>query len=371
MKVNPHRQEIPDIAPLEPPVATDSVSMEGIGLQQNGIRQSQSRRSVNAFEQNMRLGRGINLGNALEAPNEGEWGVVLQQPWFQLIREAGFKSVRIPIRWSAHAEEFTPYSLDHEFAKRVAWAVNCALQAGLRVIINMHHYDALTQSPQTERARFQELWFQIAHLFQRYDDRLLFELYNEPSGELTSGHWNDLLAATIPIIRETNPDRTLLIGTANWGGIDALEYLNIPEEEKNVIVTVHYYSPFPFTHQGAEWVKGSDSWLGTRWKGGNAAKEIRYDLWRCAEWGRKENRPMHLGEFGTFHKADFKSRIRWTKAVAREAENYNMSWAYWEFCAGFGLFDAETGKWNQKLLEAVQPSPAKRFSLRKLFVGKE
>lgn len=371
MRIKNSLRKLADIAPLEPPADTDSVSMDGIGIQQNGISQSQMQRSANAFEQNMRLGRGVNLGNALEAPTEGEWGVVLQQPWFRLIREAGFKSVRIPIRWSAHAEEFSPYGLDHDFARRVAWAVNCALEADLRVIINMHHYDALTRNPQAEKIRFLELWFQIAHLFQRYDERLLFELYNEPSGELTSGHWNDLLVETIPIVRETNPHRTLLIGTANWGGIDALEYLHIPEEEQNVIVTIHYYSPFPFTHQGAEWVKGSEAWLGKRWKGGNAAKEISYDLWRCAEWGTKENRPIHLGEFGSFHKADIKSRIRWTKCVAREAENYNMSWAYWEFCAGFGLFDVKTGQWNRRLLEAVQPSPSKRFSLRALFTGKE
>jgi hypothetical protein len=56
-----------------------------------------------AFEQNVHLGRGVNLGNALEAPKEGEWGVTLREEYFHLIAEAGFDSVRIPIRWSAHA----------------------------------------------------------------------------------------------------------------------------------------------------------------------------------------------------------------------------------------------------------------------------
>lgn len=57
---------------------------------------------LDPFEQNTALGRGINLGNALEAPNEGEWGVVLQKRFFELIQDQGFSSVRIPIRWSAH-----------------------------------------------------------------------------------------------------------------------------------------------------------------------------------------------------------------------------------------------------------------------------
>ena len=47
------------------------------------------------------LGRGINLGNALEAPQEGEWGIVIQEYFFDKIKDVGFKAVRIPIRWSA------------------------------------------------------------------------------------------------------------------------------------------------------------------------------------------------------------------------------------------------------------------------------
>src|ERR1700681_3953301 len=56
-----------------------------------------------AFHYNRLLGRGINLGNALDAPQEGAWGVTLEADYFRLIQEAGFNSVRIPIRWSAHA----------------------------------------------------------------------------------------------------------------------------------------------------------------------------------------------------------------------------------------------------------------------------
>src|SRR6185295_9725862 len=51
-----------------------------------------------AYERNARLGRGVNLGNALEAPEEGDWGIVLQESDFQLIKNAGFTAVRVPIR---------------------------------------------------------------------------------------------------------------------------------------------------------------------------------------------------------------------------------------------------------------------------------
>ena len=65
-----------------------------------------------AFYFNRLLGRGINMGNALEAPREGEWGVTLRDEYFQRIKEAGFHSVRIPIRWSAHAKPAVPFTID-------------------------------------------------------------------------------------------------------------------------------------------------------------------------------------------------------------------------------------------------------------------
>lgn len=55
------------------------------------------------YAANARIGRAINLGNGLEAPNEGAWGLYLKEQYFVDIAEAGFDSVRIPIRWSAYA----------------------------------------------------------------------------------------------------------------------------------------------------------------------------------------------------------------------------------------------------------------------------
>lgn len=54
--------------------------------------------SADGFRVNKILGRGINLGNMLDAPSEGEWGVTLDSAYFPLIKSAGFTSVRIPVR---------------------------------------------------------------------------------------------------------------------------------------------------------------------------------------------------------------------------------------------------------------------------------
>ena len=129
--------------------------------------------SPNAFERNKRLGRGINLGNALEAPNEGEWGVTLKEEYFQAIKDAGFDSVRIPCRWSAHALKEAPYTIEKSFFNRVDWAINNALKRGLYVILNVHHYGELVQEPDKHQERFYALWEQIAEHYKDYPDAVL------------------------------------------------------------------------------------------------------------------------------------------------------------------------------------------------------
>ena len=50
------------------------------------------------------------------------------------------------------------------------------------------------------------------------------------------------------------------------------------------------------------------------------------------------------------------SRVAWTAAVAREAERLKMSWAYWEFGAGFGIYDPAARQFREPLLKALIPN---------------
>jgi len=276
---------------------------------------------INAFTQNAQLGRGVNLGNALEAPKEGDWGVVLRDRYFNLIKNAGFNTVRIPIRWSAHALEGMPFTIDNLFFYRVDWAVEQALKNGLNAIINMHHYDGIMSDPNAHKKRFLALWKQIAEHYKNYSANLVFEILNEPHDNLKSSLWNELAAETIDTIRLSNPERNLIVGPADWNGIGALPGLKLPAEDEHLIVTVHYYNPFHFTHQGAGWVDGSDKWLGTTWRGTQSErKAVNTDLDQAASWAAANNRPILLGEFGAYSKADIVSRALWTDFVARQCE---------------------------------------------------
>jgi endoglucanase len=303
---------------------------------------------------NKALGRTMNLGNALEAPKEGAWGVTLEADYFQAIKAAGFDSVRVPVRWSAHAEEKSPYTIDPDFFHRVDWVLDQAEANRLNAVLDLHHYDGMNDDPSKHLPRLIALWKQIAEHYKDRPTSVYFELLNEPHGKLTGAKWNDAIPKLLTEIRKTNATRTVIVGPVGWNGIWVLPGLKLPDDP-NLIVTVHYYSPFEFTHQGAEWAdaKVRDR-TGVAWDGTEAQMAaLRKDLDAAAHWAKENNRPVFLGEFGAYSKGEIGSRARWTRAVAREAEARGFSWAYWEFCSGFGAYDRDKKEWRQPLLDAL------------------
>lgn len=314
--------------------------------------------TLDAFAMNARLVPGINLGNALEAPKEGEWGVTLQAEYFQLIKEKGFKSVRVPIRWSAHAGDTSPYTIDPAFFERIDWVLEQARANNLVAVINMHHYDEFYPDPAGQRERFLALWKQIAeHYKDQPTDQLVFEPLNEPNGDaVTPQVWNDLIKDVLAVIRQSNPERFVMVGPVFWNSVDQLPELKLPKDDQRIIVTFHYYSPFNFTHQGAEWQDGSAEWLGTQWQAtGDEKSAINNDFDKAVRWSKQNNRPIYLGEFGAYSKADMDSRARWTEYIARQAEADGFSWAYWEFCSGFGIYDPQAKTFRDPLVKALIP----------------
>lgn len=305
---------------------------------------------------NRRLGRGVNLGNALEAPKEGEWGLSVREEYLQAIADAGFQSIRLPVRWSAHAADKPPYAIDPEFFRRIDQILDQAHARKLNVVLNVHHYDEMNRDPQGEKARFLALWRQIAERYRGRPDDLYFELLNEPNTQLTAETWNAILKEALALVRQSNPERFVIVGPTQWNAAAKLPTLELPEEDRRLIATFHYYLPFHFTHQGAPWTQGAEAWRGTKWEGTDAEKQaLRADFDKAAAWADQHRRPLYLGEFGSYHVADRESRVRWTQFVRETAEQRHISWAYWEFGAGFGLYDPQTNTWRKPLLDALIP----------------
>ena len=304
----------------------------------------------NIFAANKKLGRGINLGNALDGQNEG---VTLKPEYFRAIKEAGFETVRLPIKWSAHAGTKLPYIIDPKFAERVDWAVDQATTNGLNIILNVHNYSEIDAQPAKHLPRLMAIWKQIATRYKDKPANVYFELLNEPNDKLSEATWNAAIPVLLAAVRNTNPARPVIVGPAYWNGISALDKLKLPPD-KNLILTVHFYDPLKFTHQAAPWMENSGEWKGTQWSGTEEEQAaVRASLNKAAAWAKRRRIPVFLGEFGAYQEADIDSRVRWTRFVAREAEKRGFSWAYWEFCAGFGAYNPQTDKWRSRLKGAL------------------
>ncbi len=220
------------------------------------------------------------------------------------------------------------------------------------MVVNVHHYHELQERPLEHERRFVALWQQIAARYVDQPAGLYFELLNEPRDALTAPLWNRLLRQAIAAVRESHPDRVVIVGPVNMNDVDALVELDLPPDEQ-VIPTIHYYAPFEFTHQGAHWVTGSERWLGTTWEDEGGRESVRNDLVRAANWARNRGREMFIGEFGAYDKADLESRVRWTRCVRSEAERLGLSWCYWDFATDFGVFDTFLDEWRAPLRDAL------------------
>jgi endoglucanase len=327
------------------------------------------------FDLNKKLGRGVNMGNMFEAPTETEWGNPFKDDYFQRIANLGFNHVRIPIRWDtpARTQQTSPYTINKTFLDRIKFVVDKALSEKLYVVINMHHHDEIFQNPDAVKPRFLSQWKQITEYFKDYDNRLIFEVMNEPNTNLTADKWNTFFADALAEIRKINKTRAVLMGTSNWGGLGGISQLKFPKDE-NLIMTIHYYDPFNFTHQGAEWVANSNPWLGTKWENTNLEREEIIKQFQYAiSFAKQSNVPIHIGEFGAYSKADLDSRAKWTNFLARWFEEQGFSWAYWEFSAGFGIYNPSNGQYSTPLVNALLKDPISQpvvVNTKKVFESK-
>jgi endoglucanase len=299
-----------------------------------------------------RLGRGINFGNALDAVREGDAGFRLRERYFAEVRDAGFDTVRLPVRWSAHAGRFPPYTISPALFERVDWAIGEALGRDLNIVLNVHHYDELNDAPREQLPRFLGLWRQIAARYASLPGRLCFELLNEPCAAMTAKAWNEVIPLALAVIRERDPGRAVIVGPARMNDIGALPELELPDDDR-LVVAVHYYAPLEFTHQGAAWRAGADQWLGTTWGDDADRRAVRDDLARAASWAGDHGRPLFIGEFGSYEQAGMEARRQWTRFVRLEAERLGLSWCYWDFGTDFGAFDPERNTWREPTRDAL------------------
>jgi endoglucanase len=272
------------------------------------------------------------------------------------IKKGGFDTVRVNLHAFEHMD--VEHRLDPAWLATLDKVVAAALAQKLTVILDEHNFSACGEKADACKPRLMAFWRQIGQRYKDTDDAMVFEILNEPNGQLTDSVWNRWLVEALAVIRQTNPTRNVIIGPSSWNNIGHLDALDLPKADRHIIATVHYYLPMEFTHQGAPWSSSTPK-VGVTWGTPAERRRMKDDFALVQRWAKAQDRPILLGEFGAYDKGDMASRAAYTAAAAREAEALGWAWTYWQFDPDFIVFDMKTDNWVEPIYNALIPKQRK------------
>lgn len=291
------------------------------------------------------MGVGINLGNTLDAPTEGEWALAAEEYYIQAFKDAGFGHVRVPITWGNHIQAEAPYTIDVDFLDRVEQIVDWVLDRDLYVIINVHHdswikenYDDISQ-----RNRFDSIWMQVSERFKDKSAKLLFEIINEPRG-LEISEINTLNQRALSIIRNQFENRIVVFAGNEWSALDDLFNVATPSQTDDfLIANFHNYDPWNFAGICVQ------SW------GTEQDKEQMETIYqRAAQWSQDNQIPIMMNEFGVA-KYDFQNpenecaqdqREDYLRTSVSLIHQYGLSATFWDDGGSFSSYDRANNIWG-------------------------
>jgi len=305
---------------------------------------------LSAEDQVRQMGRGVNVlgyDPIWQDPARARF----HERHMGIIHDGGFQTIRINLQAFRHMDANN--NLDPQWFATLDRMVNAALAAHLNVILDEHDYGVCGEDVAACRVKLGAFWMQVAAHYQNAPPAVMFELLNEPNHAMDT-EWNSVLINMLATVRITNPTRNVIIGPVFWNNINNLDQLQLPDGDRHIIVTVHYYLPMEFTHQGAPWVPEMTQ-LGVTWGSDADRAFLKNNFDRVKAWSDAHHRPIFLGEFGAYDKGPLDSRVAYTSAVAREAEAHGFAWAYWQFDSDFVVWNMDTDSWNAPIHDALIP----------------
>jgi len=275
------------------------------------------------------------------------------------IDSAGFDHIRLPIDEQQMWDEKGTRN-DDAFAL-LNDAIGWCSEAGLRVILDLHilrshHFNEGAKPLWTdvkEQDKFIGLWKDLSSFVKKWPDSLLaYEFMNEPVAD-DAEQWNVLLKRVADSIRNWEPARMLVIGSNRWQQAGTFDQLKIPANDKNIILSFHFYEPFHLTHFQAAWTdlkdfKGEVHYPGQIVSNPKDEKERRiYTIDTLEKMMAKPIKladSLHLqlycGEFGVIEKAPLADKIRWYKDMVTIFDRHKIAYANWNYKSGsFGIVD--------------------------------
>ena len=336
---------------------------------------------------NFKIQRGTNVSHWLSQSEErGEARAMhIQEDDFARLDSLGFDFVRLPIDevqfWDEQGNKL-PEAWD-----LMINAINWAEKHHLRTIVDLHiirshYFNAVNEGNGDANTLFTSeksqqdlinMWYQLSDVLKGYsNDSVAYEFMNEPVAD-DHEQWNQLIAKVHKALREREPQRTLVVGSNMWQGYETMKYLKVPENDKNIILSFHYYNPMILTHYGAWWTpigkytgkvnypgilvskedyeaapdslkKELDPYLTQEWN----IDKIRADFKDAIEVAKRYNLQLFCGEWGVYEPVDRELAYQWTKDMLTVFKENNIAWTTWCYDADFGFWDQKKHDFKDK-----------------------
>lgn len=312
---------------------------------------------------------GWNLGNSLDS--KGEWidlysdgkpqdfeiawgNPVTTKKLIKTVKNAGFNAIRVPVTWEQHIDD--EGNIDNEWLERVQEVVDYVISQDLYCILNVHHdagsdgwIEASAECYKNNLTKFAGLWKNIATHFKDYDDKLIFEGYNEILDSKNS--WtepvqsdayeaaNDFNALFVKTVRKTggnNKNRNLMVQVYSGSCTEkALAGFKLPTDTVNnhLIIQVHNYDPQSFTASDATWTTMTDKW-------GTDSDKSYFDILfeRLGRFSKGLNTPVVVGEFAAEYKNNNSDRVAYASYFVSAAAKQGIKCFWWD-TGNMALFD--------------------------------
>ncbi len=312
-----------------------------------------------------RIKRGTNLSHWLSQSEErGEARQQhIQEDDFERLEQLGFDFVRIPIDevqfWDEEGNKL-PEAWD-----LLTMALDMSVKHHLRAIVDLHiirshYFNAVNEEGKDANTLFTSeesqqqlinMWYQLSDVLKGYsNDSVAYEFMNEPVAD-DHEQWNQLVAKVHKALREREPQRTLVIGSNLWQSSETIKYLKVPEGDKNIILSFHYYNPSILTHYGAWWTPIGKYTGKVNYPGILVSKEdyeaapdslkpqlepytkeewnidrIRSDFKDAIAAAKKYDLQLFCGEWGVYEPVDRDLAYKWTKDMLAVFDEFDIAW---------------------------------------------
>jgi len=268
----------------------------------------------------------------------------------------GIRDIRLPV---AFEYQFENDSKRH-FIKDLIKIVKHIKKKDMTLIVCYFDHTLDKETNYTNVNTIKSNWKYISKKLKKYSKYVYYEIVNEPN--LYPIQWDAMVHDIVSTIRKEDPKTKILIGATNYNSIYELSRKK-PFPYKNIVYTFHFYEPFIFTHQGANWIGNQtktehipypyDSIKMPKMdlKAVGTAGEINYKDYKdmankialghkidiVSRWAKEHHVEVWCTEFGTIKSIAPAYRYQYFKDVLEVFKTRQIPCYLWEYKGNFGI----------------------------------